>query len=95
MFLRTTTNQQGRCSYCEKLKGARLNCSWIGAGAESANLTLLVDGEEQNGETVIDNHGSLTLTLDWSTKNMTVGQGVVVSCNGRTGCVFSKISFEF
>merc|ERR1712107_907103 len=34
-------------------QSARLNCSWIGAGAESANLTF--------------------------------GQGVVVSCNGRTG----------
>jgi len=66
-------------------QSARLNCSWIGAGAESANLTLLVDGEEQNGETVNDNHGSLILTLDWSAQNMSVGQGVVVSCNGRTG----------
>jgi len=44
-----------------------------------------VDGEEQNGETVNDNHGSLILTLDWSAQNMSVGQGVVVSCNGRTG----------
>merc|ERR1711988_137940 len=55
------------------------------AEKESANLTLLVDGEEQNGETVNDKHGSLILTLDWSAKNMTFGQGVVVSCNGRTG----------
>ena len=54
-----------------------------------------MDGEEQNGETVNDNHGGLILTLDWSAKNMTFGQGVVVSCNGRTGCVFSKINFEF
>jgi len=54
----------------------------VGAGAETANLTLLVDGEEQTGEV---KGGGIVLTLDWSGRNLTVGQAVVVSCNGQAG----------
>jgi len=69
-------------------QSARLNCSWVGAGAETANLTLLVDGEEQTGEEGVkkeEGKGGIVLTLDWSTRNLTVGQAVVVSCNGQAG----------
>jgi len=67
-------------------QSARLNCSWVGAGAETANLTLLVDGEEQRGEDVKkEEGGAIVLTLDWSARNLTVGQAVVVSCNGQAG----------
>merc|ERR1711936_1454492 len=45
--------------------------------APTSGLTL--DVLENN------NHGGLILNLDWSAQNMTFGQGVVVSCNGRTG----------
>jgi len=67
-------------------QSARLNCSWVGAGAETANLTMLVDGEEQRGEDVKkEEGGAIVLTLDWSARNLTVGQAVVVSCNGQAG----------
>ena len=70
-----------------------MNCSWVGAGAETANLTLLVDGEEQTGEEVKmeEGRGEIVFTLDWRARNLTVGQAVVVSCNGQAGLVF--ISF--
>jgi len=68
-------------------QSARLNCSWVGAGQETANLTLLVDGEEQKGEGVTKEESSngIVLTLDWSARNLTFGQGVVVSCTGQAG----------
>jgi len=68
-------------------QSARLNCSWVGAGQETANLTLLVDGEEQKGEEVTkeESGNGIVLTLDWSARNLTVGQGVVVSCTGQAG----------
>jgi len=68
-------------------QSARLNCSWVGAGAETANLTLLVDGEEQTREEVKmeEGGGEIVFTLDWRARNLTVGQAVVVSCNGQAG----------
>ena len=70
-----------------------MNCSWVGEGQETANLTLLVDGEEQKGEEVTkeESGNGIVLTLDWSARNLTVGQGVVVSCTGQAGSVL--ISF--
>ena len=73
-----------------------MNCSWVGAGAETANLTMLVDGEEQTGEEVKkEEGGAIVLTLDWSARNLTVGQAVVVSCNGQAGLVVSVIISTF
>ena len=62
----------------------------MGAGAETANLTLLVDGEEQTREEVKmeEGGGEIVFTLDWRARNLTVGQAVVVSCNGQAGLVF-------
>jgi len=69
-------------------QSARLNCSWVGAGEEGANLTLLVDGEEpREGETKEESSSGIVLTLDWRARNLTVGQSVVVSCTGQAGNV--------
>ena len=64
----------------------------MGAGAETANLTLLVDGEEETGEEVKkeEGGGGIVLTLDWRARNLTVGQAVVVTCNGQAGSVASS-----
>ena len=63
----------------------------MGAGAETANLTLLVDGEEPNEEEVArEEGGAIVLTLHWNAKNLNVGQGVVVSCSGQAGLVFPQ-----
>ena len=63
----------------------------MGAGAETANLTLLVDGEEPKEEEVNkEEEGAIVLTLDWNAKNLNVGQGIVVTCSGQAGLVFSS-----
>ena len=61
----------------------------MGEGQETANLTLLVDGEEQKGEEVTkeESGNGIVLTLDWRARNLTVGQSVVVSCTGQAGSV--------
>jgi len=66
-------------------QSARLNCSWVGTGEETANLTLLVDGKEQEEVTKEASGNGIVLTLDWSARNLTFGQGVVVSCTGQAG----------
>ena len=68
----------------------------MGGGAETANMTMLVDGEEQRGEDVKkEERGAIVLTLDWIARNLTVGQAVVVSCNGQAGLVVFVIILTF
>ena len=48
----------------------------MGEGGDKANLTWLVDGEEQEVE---QEGGVVDLLLDWKERNMTEGQGVMVT----------------
>ena len=59
----------------------------MGTGEETANLTLLVDGKEQEEVTKEASGNGIVLTLDWTARNLTFGQGVVVSCTGQAGSV--------
>merc|ERR1711962_524847 len=93
----------------------RINCTWIGQGAEQANLTWFVgedkareeeveevenevkndveegnEGGEEGGEGMEDSKQksrTLVLNLDWSERNTTAGDGVMVTCVGQTGSV--------
>merc|ERR1711872_730380 len=91
----------------------RINCTWIGQGAEQANLTWFVgedkakeeeveeveeeedvvadseEGEEgkeeEEGEDGKQKGKTVVLSLDWSERNVTAGDGIMVTCIGQTG----------
>ena len=65
-----------------------LNCTWSGKGADSANLTWAVEGKEEGAPAPAAS--GLLLHLDWAGRNLSQGQGVVVTCTGEARWVIVR-----